>query len=283
MNVRIITDSASDFTCKEALEKGIDMIPLKTRFGSREYLDGVEISGEQFYEMLENADELPTTSQPSPFDYERVFLDVLQKGEEAVVITVSSRLSGTHQSARLAASPYENRVWVVDSENVTIGQRILVEYALQLRNEGKSAAQIVKSLEEIRGKVCLLGMLETLEYLVKGGRISKMAGFAGTMLNIKPVLTLEEGNIKMLGKARGSRQSNNFLNETIANRGGIDFAMPICLAYSGTDDALLKGYVQNSQHLWLGMTDNLPVSTIGSTIGTHVGPGAIAVAFFVAE
>lgn len=280
MNIRIITDSACDMTCQEALNKNVDVIPLKTRIEGKEYLDGVDISYEEFYLKLESCKELPTTSQPSPYDFAALYEQTRLRGEQAVVITVSSRLSGTYQSASMALEGYENLIWIVDSKNVTIGQRVLVEYAVRLRDEGRNAMEIAEKLEQVKDNICLLGMLETLEYLVKGGRLSKAAGFAGTMLNIKPVLTLEDGVIKVLGKARGSRQSNNFLNETIEKRGGIDFSMPYILAYSGLDDALLRGYVENSRHLWETHARELPFATIGSTIGTHIGPGAIAVAFF---
>ena len=153
-------------------------------------------------------------------------------------------------------------------------------YLLRVHPEGLSAREIAEMLERAKKRVCLIARVDTLEYLMRGGRLSRTAAIAGTMLNIKPVIGLEDGEIKVFGKARGSRQSSNMLTEFIGKKGGIDFDMPLMLAYSGTDDALLKGYVDNSRPLWEGRADSLPVSVVGSTIGTHAGPGAIAVAFF---
>ena len=161
--------------------------------------------------------------------------------------------------------------------------RILVDYAVALRDLGWNAAKIAAELETAKKRVCLLALVDTLEYLYKGGRLSRVAALAGGLLNIKPVIGVKDGEAAILGKARGSRQSNNLLNETVAKKGGIDFTMPFHLAYSGNDDALLKGYVENSRAIWEGRTNHLPVSVLGSAIGTHAGPGAIVVAFFCKE
>lgn len=283
MSVKIISDSACDMTQCEAKEQDVMILPLKNIIDDVEYLDGVTITTEEFYEKLENCKALPTTSQLTPADFEDVLRPIVENGEEAVIITLAGKLSGTMQSAVLAAEEFAGKVWVVDSGNVTIGQNILLRYAIRLRDQGLIGCEIAKELERVKPRICLLARVDTLEYLVRGGRLSKTAGFAGTMLNIKPVLCVEDGEIKVLGKARGSRQSNNMLTEFIAKKGGIDFSMPVMLAYSGTDDALLKGYIDNSRALWEGHLDDLPVTMIGSTISTHAGPGAIAVAFFAKE
>ena len=280
MNVKIISDSASDMTQHEAKELGVIILPLKTMIDGVEYLDGVTITTEEFYEKLENCEKLPTTSQLSPMEFTDVLSLNVGPKEEAVIITLAGKLSGTAQSAAIAAAEFDGRVWVVDSGNVTIGQNILLRYAVRLRDQGLSGRQIAEKLEQVKTRICLLARVDTLEYLVRGGRLSKTAGFAGTLLNIKPVICVEDGEIKVLGKARGSRQSNNMLTEFIAKKGGIDFSMPVMLAYSGTDDALLKEYVDNSRALWEGHLESLPVTMIGSTISTHAGTGAIAVAFF---
>ena len=280
MSVKIICDSACDMRPAEAAERGVALVPLKTLIDGQEYLDGVELGGEAFYEKLESCKELPTTSQVAPAEFADCCRSLLAEGDEALIITLSGKLSGTAQSAVIAAAEMEGRVWVVDSENVTAGERILLEYALRLRDRGLSAREIAEMLERAKKRVCLIARVDTLEYLMRGGRLSRTAAIAGTMLNIKPVIGLEDGEIKVFGKARGSRQSSNMLTEFIGKKGGIDFDMPLMLAYAGTDDALLKGYVDNSRPLWEGRADSLPVSVVGSTIGTHAGPGAIAVAFF---
>ena len=282
MAVKIISDSACDISQSEARELGITVLPLKTVIDGEEYLDGVTITTEEFYEKLETCKELPSTSQISPAEFEDALRPAVENGDEVVVITIAGKLSGTLQSATIAAADFPGNVWIVDSESVTIGQRILIMYAVGLRSAGLSGQEIAEQLNRIKSRVRLLARVDTLEYLVRGGRLSKTAGFAGAVLNIKPVLSVEEGEVKVLGKARGSRQSNNMLTEFIQKKGGIDFDLPIVLAYSGTDDALLKGYIENSRALWEGRMDNLPVSMIGSTISTHAGPGAIAIAFFAA-
>ena len=283
MGVRIISDSACDISQSEAKQMNITVLPLKTLIDGVEYLDGVTLSAEEFYEKLETCSKLPTTSQLSPAEFEDVFRQTADDGDEAVVITLSGKLSGTVQSATIAAADYQDNVWVVDSGSVTIGQGILVRYAALLRDGGMSGREIAENLERIKRRVCLLARVDTLEYLVRGGRLSKAAGFAGNMLNIKPVLSVEDGEVKVIGKARGSRQSDNMLTEFIHKKGGIDFSLPAMLAFSGTDDALLKGYIDNSRALWEGHLNELPITMIGSTISTHAGPGAIAVAFFAEE
>ena len=280
MAVKLISDSACDIAQSEAKELNITILPLKTLIDGVEYLDGVTITPQEFYSRLETCKELPTTSQLSPMEFEQVFQPAVESGDEVVVITISGKLSGTSQSAAVAASDFPGKVWVVDSETVTIGQRILMLYAVRLRDAGLSGREIAERLDRIKSRICLLARVDTLEYLVRGGRLSKAAGFAGSVLNIKPVLSVEDGEVKVLGKARGSRQSDNMLTEFIRKKGGVDFELPVMLAYSGTDDALLKGYIDNSRRLWEGHLDSLPVTMIGSTISTHAGPGAIAVAFF---
>ena len=280
MSVKLISDSACDISQSEAKELQITILPLKTLIDGVEYLDGVTITPQEFYDKLETCRELPTTSQRSPAEFEDVFRPAVENGDEVVVITISGKLSGTAQSAAIAAAEYPGKVWVVDSETVTIGQRILMMYAVRLRDQGLSGREIAEELDRIKSRACLLARVDTLEYLVRGGRLSKTAGFAGTILNIKPVISGEDGEVKVFGKARGSKQSDNMLTDFIQKKGGVDFDLPVMLAYSGTDDALLKGYIDNSRTLWEGHLDSLPVTMIGSTISTHAGPGAIAVAFF---
>lgn len=196
-----------------------------------------------------------------------------------IIITISSKLSGTYSSAVMTSKDYSD-VYVVDSENVCVGEKILVEYALSLVDKGLGAKEIVNKLNEKKKNICLIALLDTLEYLKKGGRISKTAGFVGEVLSIKPVITISDGEVAILGKARGSKKGNSFLTEEIKKRGGIDFTMPYSLAYSGFDDTMLKKYIQDNKQLWKDSADNLPIGTVGGTIGTHVGPGALAVAFF---
>lgn len=277
MSVKIIIDSTTDLI--ESVKEKVEIVPLTIRFDDEEFIDGVTIDHKMFYEKLIESDTIPTTSQATPSAFIPVFDKVKENGDSAVVINLSSKLSGTYQSACLAAADYDN-IYVVDSTSVAIGAGVLVEYALSLVEEGLSAEEIAKKIEEKKNDVIIVAMLDTLEYLKKGGRISAAVAFAGGVLNIKPVVSLENGEIKMLGKARGSKQGNNLLVQEIEKAGGVDFNMPLLLGYTGLSDILLKKYVEDSSALWAHAKSELNSSVIGSTIGTHVGPGAVAVAFF---
>ena len=279
MAIQFIIDSASDILPAEAAKNGIIHIPLTILFESNEYRDAVDLTHEEFYEKLIESDVLPTTCQVPPAMFEEVYEKVSEAGDEAIVITLSSELSGTYQSAVIAADGYDN-IHVIDSKSVSLGERILLQRAISLKEQGYSATEIEISLNIEKKHIRLMALLDTLEYLKKGGRISAATAVAGAILGIKPVITLEDGTVEVIGKARGSKQGNNLLRELIVKCGGIDFTKPICLAYSGLSDKMLQKYIIDSEELWKGNTENLPIATVGCAIGTHVGPGAIAVAFF---
>ncbi len=277
-NIRIITDSASDLTAP--IPDGITVLPMAIRFGDSEYLDSKTITHQEFYEKLIESDVLPTTSLISPGSFSQAFTDAVAAGEQVVVITLSGKLSGTYQSAVLAAEDFPGQVFVVDSETVASGEQALVRLARKLADSGMTAKDIAMQLEEEKTKLHILALLDTLEYLKKGGRISKSVAFVGGMLSMKPVVTVKDGEVSMLGTARGSKNGNNYLIREIEKTPGIDFTKPLCLGYTGLSDSLLQKYLKDSAPLWEGHEDSLVISTIGATIGTHAGPNAIAVAFF---
>ena len=283
MSVRVITDSASDILPGE--HEGLVVLPLSVTFGATTYEDGVDLTHERFYELLVEEDELPKTGQVNPFAFAQALEEAHEAGDEVVIVTLSSKLSGTNQSALAAAAEAKGVVRVVDSLNVCVGERVLVEYALRLVARGLGAVEIADELVRARERVRVVGLLDTLEYLRRGGRISAAAGAVGELLSIKPVIAIEDGEVVLLGKARGSKNGRNLLNEQVRGAGGIDFGMPVALGYAGLSDKLLRKYIDDSRELWAaGFPDgNLPVHTVGATIGTHVGPGAIALAFFRAE
>lgn len=280
MAIRFLVDSASDITPMQARELGIVHVPLVVTFGDTPYLDGVELTHRQFFEKLIESDALPTTSQVPPAIFADAFRPLVEKGDTVIALIVSSSLSGTYQSACIAAEEFDGKVFVVDTENVCIGQRMLVLRGLELLREGKSAEEIVACLNREKKDVRLLAVLDTLEYLKKGGRISAATAFAGGLLSIKPVVMVKDGTVELCGKARGSKNGNNLLRKLIAESNGVDFNRPYCLGYSGLSDHLLKKYVEDSTELWCANTKELPIYTVGSIIGTHVGPGAIAVSYF---
>ncbi|MBQ2004523.1 MAG: DegV family protein [Peptococcaceae bacterium] len=277
MRTRIIVDSTADLM-PEILDR-VHVVPLTVHFGEEELVDGVTIDKKTFYERLVESDVLPSTSQATPEAFMREFEKAKQAGEQAVVITVASKLSGTYQSAVLAAREYEH-IHIVDSSTVAIGSSILVELACKLLDEGMNAKEIAQNLEEEKKKIVIVALVDTLEYLKKGGRISKTVAMVGGVLNIKPVLSIIDGEINMLGKARGSKMGNNLLIQEIEKAGGVDFAKPVLLGYAGLSDTLLLKYIEDSKHIWEGNLDEVRYTVVGSVVGTHVGPGAVAVAFF---
>lgn len=276
MSVRIIVDSGTDLP--EQLLQQVTVLPLTVRFGETEYADGVDLTPVDFYEKLSQAEALPTTSQITPDRFARAFEEVVAAGDTAVVITLSGELSGTYQSAMIAAGDFEDKIFVVDSRMVAIGCGVLAAYALELSSLGKSAEEIAKELTEIRQDVCVYAMVDTLEYLKKGGRISAAVALAGGLLGIKPVVGIHkgEGRVEMFGKGRGYKQASKILNDlTFAASPRKD--RPILLGFTGANDENLQKYMEENKEIW-GQTPAYTI--IGSAIGTHVGPGAVAVAFF---
>lgn len=280
MAIKILIDSASDINAQEAKEKGIEMISMIVSFGEEEYLDGVNLLPTQFYEKLIESDELPKTSQVSPFRFEEAFKKLTENGDEVFVITISSKLSGTYQAAKQAAASFGDKIYVLDSMNACIGERLLCDYALRLIGQGITLAELGAEMERAKEKICLMAVIGTLEYLKKGGRISSTAAFAGELLSIKPVVSIVDGEVKVVGKALGSKKANNLLNRLVTEKGGIDFSMPFGTVWSGLDKTTLEKYVKDSATLWSAHTDNVPAYILGGTIGTHIGPGAVGVAFF---
>ena len=281
MSVRIITDSGSDYYSSDHPQ--LTVLPLSIGFGDTVYQADVDLSRERFYELLIEGDEFPTTGQVNPYAFSQAIGEAQAVGEDVVVVTLSSKLSGTNQSAVTAAADASDatRVRVVDSKSVTVGEHILVEYALRMVDEGRGADEIADALEAVVDRICVIGLLDTLEYLKRGGRIPAAVGVVGELLSIKPVVTVTDGLVEMLGKARGSKNGRNLLNQAVEQGGGVDFSLPVQLGYSGLSDALLQKYIRDSRALWEGYAgDELPVLQVGATIGTHVGPGAVAVAFF---
>ena len=274
MGIRVIVDSTADLTPQ--VRERVVVVPLTVHFGEEEFVDGIDLTGAEFYEKLAVSPVLPTTSQASPYAFSAAFGQAVADGEEVVAITVSSRLSGTYQSAVIAAEDYPGRVHVVDSRNIALGSAILTEYALRLVEEGRSAEEIVSLLEAARERIRLMAVVDTLEYLQRGGRLSKTAAIAGGLLSIKPVIALEDGEIKVIAKGRGNKQANALMNQQVRTA-GIDTAMPMMLGYTGTSSNLLECYCSECGDLW---PEGTPRSVVCGVVGTHAGPGAVALAFF---
>ncbi len=281
--VKILIDSASDIEKDEADALGVHLIPVRIRFGTEEFLDGINLTHLRFFEMLIESDELPQTSRINEYEFAEKYGELTADGSDVVVITMSSKISGTYSGAVKAAKDFGGKVYVVDSLNACIGERILCQYALRLLGEGLSAREIAAELDVKKHKIQLLAVLDTLKYLRKGGRISAAAAFTGELLSIKPVISIIKGEVKLVGKAIGSKKGNNLLTQLVDRCGGIDFGMPYGLVYSGLSDDYLNKYLNDSVKLWKDNTDFVPSYLIGSTIGTHIGPGAVGVCFFAKD
>lgn len=290
MAIRIIVDSSADIEEDYARDHGIQIIPMTITFGNEEFAEGVDITRTEFFQRLVETDELPRTSQIPPMVFQDIFQEIVTAGDTAVVITLSSHISGTYQSACIAAAPFKESVFVVDSENATIGERLLAERAWALREEGLSAADIAYCLDQEKKDIRLVASLDTLEYLHRGGRISGAAAAIGGLLSIKPVVGIVDGDVVVLGKARGSKASRNMVFEEIEKAGGVDLTRPIWVAYSGLSDKTARKYIADSLAIatekgLISSPDEIemPLTLVGAVIGTHVGPGGVAFAFFARE
>ena len=277
MGIRIITDSGTDLT--QSIQSRVDVVPLIVRFGDKEYADGIDIDRETFYRKLSEERLMPSTSQAAPASFAAIYEEAAKAGDDLIVITTSSLLSGTCQSAVIAAGEYRN-VYVVDGRNVALGTGILVSRAVELADKGLSAADISAKLMAERSKVRLIAMVDTLEYLKRGGRLSATAAFAGGLLNIKPVIAIKSGALELAGKARGTKAAFAMMMSMAENMGGIDHTYPYMAGYTGLDDGMIKRFLDASAGIWPGGAGCVPTTVVGSVVGAHAGPGAAAIAFF---
>lgn len=278
MGVRIIVDSTADIK-KEIKDKFL-VVPLSVNFGEESYEDGVEIDADTFYKKLIGGKIMPTTSQPTPDKFAEMYADVVNAGDEAVVLTISSKLSGTFQSANIAAEDFEGKIFVVDTKAVTICAGVIAEYALQLAESGKTAAEIKEIIDEEKDNVVLYAVLDTLEYLKRGGRISKTAALAGGLLNVKPVIDVSDGEVHSVTKGRGIKQATLLMNAEIEKK-GVNLEKPFLAGYTGCEDTLMQAYLDEHFDMWGGDREAIGVAQIGSVVGTHAGPDAFAMAYFI--
>lgn len=281
MSIKIITDSTSDINLDLAKELDITIVPLRVIFDDQEFFDGVDITNEQFYDKLVVSKNLPTTSQPAPEQYIPYFEEAKAKGDSVIVITISSKLSGTYQSAVIAKdmAEYED-IHIVDSLTVTLGLQLLVRKAITLKNQGMSAEAIADQLENTKTKVKLYALLESLEYLKKGGRLSGMSAFAGGLLNIKPIIEVRDGEVTLAARARGLSGGYSKLSELITQDKGINRNEEVFIGYSAKKDNM-ETFINNYKEI-LNLHDFIE-SPIGSVVGTHTGPGVCGFAFFQNE
>lgn len=274
--IHLLVDSAADFSQAEIKEKNLSLVPLQVTIENETYLDGINIFRDEFYEKLMSSDDFFKTSQPSPQEYLDIFEKVKKENDTLICILLSSALSGTYQSAVLAKNivDYDN-IYLVDSLSATAGVRILVDEAIKMINAQEGALKIVEHLNQLKSKLTILAAVDTLEYLCKGGRISKTTAAIGEMASIKPIITVStEGKVDIVGKRLGVNKTISFLIKKIEEI-GIDTNYP---SYS-----LFTYGLENTEKLESKLeTNGIEVNTrlqIGPTIGTHVGPGAFGICF----
>ena len=272
----IITDSASDITEKEAEEMDIRLVWLKTKFSDGDFPMKTEEDFCRFFDKLAEEKDLPMTSQPSPEEYLEFFEEAKSKGEEVLVLTLSSGLSGTINAANLAKQMSEyDKIWIIDSEQAIITQRFLVQKAAELRKEGKTTEDIVEILEDLKKRVTVCGMLDTLTYLRKGGRIPAALAVVGNMLHIKPVIELKDKTLTMLGKARGRSGGMKYLWKEFESY-DIDREEPVYFGYTSDREIGEKFMMDTVEKYGL---KNYKLYPVGGIIGTHVGPACVAISF----
>ena len=275
--IKIITDSTSDIDLKYAQELNVEVVPLKVIIDGKEYKDRIDLQPEEFYDLLVNSQTLPSTSQPSPQDFVDLYETAKNNNDSVIVITLSSVISGTYQSANLAKDLVDyDDIYVIDSLGTTQMQRLLVLKAVALRNEGMNAQDLYTFLEIYKHRIRLFAFVDTLEYLYKGGRLSRTAATAGTLLKFKPIIGFDEGKLDVFAKARGTQKATAKIVDLIQQDGEMDLDEPICIGYTGSSDGLDKFENTLRETLHFGETLH---GIVGPVIGTHAGPGARLIAY----
>lgn len=271
--VRIITDSAADFEPAELEQLNITCIPLTVIFGQDEYRENENLSKKQFYELLLSQDELPKTAQASPQILLDLFADAKAAGDEAIYITLSSALSGTYQSAVMAKKMTDyDGCYVVDSLDATGGQRMIVEHAVKLRSQGKSAAEIVTAIEALRSRIVLFACIDTLKYLYLGGRISQTVYKIGSLANIKPIIQVnEQGGISVPAKAMGMRKGMDMLCKHVKELPP-DESFPFYVMYTNNRSVAVT-LAKKLEEMGVSVPDDRIIG-VGAAIGSHIGPDA---------
>lgn len=285
MAVRIVIDSSSDITKEQADQLGLTFLPLKVLFSDAEYVDGITMSHREFFQKLADTGEIPKTGQVTPIAFQNAFRAALDAGDDVVSISLASTLSGTFQSSQIASDSFtdeeQRRIFLVDSETASVGEEVLIRLAIDLRDQGKGAAEIAQVLEEKKKDVKFLALLDTMENLKKGGRISPAVAAIGSLLSVKPLIDINCGVLGMHGTARGMKGGYKAMAKYVQEEcGGIDFSLPFGLSYSGLTDSQVVDFKKACPQVFEGFDGEVPVSSIGTTIGTHVGPGALIIAFF---
>ena len=277
MAIKILTDSTADLP-KEFVEKyDIAVLPLKVIFGKKEYVDGIDLTPEEFYHMLETSEDLPTTSQLIPEQFMPIFEQAKADGDDIICIHISSSMSGTMQSANVSKDHVDyDGIHIIDSRTVTAQLGMMVIEACQMRDSGASVDEILSRLNELVKNTVLYGSIATLKYLKKGGRIKATSAVIGTALNVKPIITIADGMVESIGKARGQKKSFDEIKKLIDASGSTLNGKDIYIAHANDEVNLekFKAFIRENYQ-----PKNVYDFIVGAVVGTHAGPGCVAVAF----
>ena len=276
--VRIVTDSTSDLPSELAKQLGIRIVPLRVIFGTESLRDGVDITPDVFFTRLKTGPILPTTSQPSPADFQAVFKEAIQAGEEIVCLTISAALSGTYLSATMAKESFLNSpISVIDTRTTSMALGMLAEEAARMAMAGATRQQIVAHVEKLIPLTHVLFTVDTLEYLQRGGRIGGAQALLGTLLNIKPLLTLRDGRVEPVERIRTKRKALDRMIEIAVQRTReTGYTYRVAVVHGQAPDEAV--YVANRAREQIRCA-SLHQSEVGPVIGTHVGPGVVGLAF----
>ena len=270
--IAIVTDSTADIPREQAAAWGVTVVPLVVNFGMQQYLDGIEIQSDQFYKMLAGANPLPTTSQPSPAEFQQIYEQLLTDHDSIISIHLSAGLSGTLGSAAAAKDLVDGEIHLVDSQSISVGIGVLVAEAVDLVKQGFSASAIAEQLQAVRGKIEVLFTLDTLEYLHKGGRIGRVQAIMGSLLNIKPIIRVVDGIYVPAGKARRQEQALKMMVELFTTLAEGKQVKRITVAHGAAEEAAQ----QLAKLLEQAFNTKLALFTqVGPVIGVHTGPGTI--------
>jgi len=273
--VKIVTDSAGDFPPELLQEKGITVVPLAVHFGTETFQDWYDIRGKQFYDRLRGGGVLPRTSQPSPAAFHKEFEKATADGSSVICITMSSALSGTHQSAVIARDMLPGKpITVIDSKLASCGEGMLSILAQEMAEAGETAEEITAKITAAAQKLVSVFSVDTLEYLAKNGRIGRAARFLGTLLNMKPILELDkDGYVSAIERVRGSGKVIPTLIEQALSRAGSNKAAALAVAHA--DCAEIAQELKKAA-LSAFQAQRVFEGEIGPVIGTHAGPGTMA-------
>lgn len=277
--IRIVTDSLCDLTMDYAKKINIDILPLTVRFGEKDYKCGIDLKNEEFYNKLTTDPNHPSTAAVNPYEFEELFQKYTDAGDEIVAILFSQYMSTTYQSAQIAAKHFSpDNLHIIDCENGAMGQALLIETAVTLRDEGKSADEITAAITSLLPKTMTYIVVDSLEYLKRGGRISKSAAFLGTLIKLHPVLQVVADGAKPIDKVKGKKSCNAWLIQKLQENP----ADPKYKLVIGHSNAPERAEAFKEQLREAGIQNEIFITCIGPIVGTHIGPNCLGIGYIEA-